>query len=192
MADVLGRMIDKLVSQNLVECLEVGRDKIKVSHLQFTDATLFFLKENEDNIRTLYSALRIFCSVSGLKINFEKSTLLGINLEGEEVGYLAGLVECSVGEWPTKYLGLPLGDNPTRKSFWEPVVTKIVKRLDGWKRAFLFRGSCLTLIRLVLSSLPIYFLSLFKMPQGVADTIEKLMRDFLWGGEAESSSHLVK
>ena len=62
-----------------------------------------------------------------LKINFEKSTLLGINLEEDEVGNLEDLVECSVGVWPTKYLGLPLGDNPTRKTFWEPVVTKVAK-----------------------------------------------------------------
>ena len=182
MADVLGRLTDKLVSQDLVQCLELGKDKVKVSHLQFADDTLFFLKENEDNIRTLYSALKIFCTVSSLKINFGKSTLLGINLEEEEVGYLTALVECSVGVWPIKYLGLPLGDNPNRKSFWEPVVTKVAKRLDGWKRAFLSRGDRLTLIRSVLSSLPIYFLSLFKMPQGVANNVEKLMRDFLLGG----------
>ena len=52
-ADVLGRMTDKLVSQDLLDCLEVGRDKIKVSHLQFADDTLFFLKENKNNLRTL-------------------------------------------------------------------------------------------------------------------------------------------
>ena len=80
-ADGLGRMIDKLVDQHILDCFEVGIDKIKVSHLQFADDTLFFVKEDEINIRTLYSALKIFCSVSGLKINFGKSTLLGINLE---------------------------------------------------------------------------------------------------------------
>ena len=91
-ADRLGRMTNKLVSQNMVECFEVGRDKVKVSHLQFTDDTLFFIKEEENNIQTLFSALKIFSSVSGLKINFGKSTLLGINLEEEEVAYLADLV----------------------------------------------------------------------------------------------------
>ena len=111
--------------------LQVGRDKIKVSHLQFADDTLFFVKEDENNIRTLYSALKIFCSVSGLKINFGKSTILGINLEEADVTYLAEIVQCSVGNWPIKYLGLPLGGNPTRKTFWEPVVTKVPKRLDG-------------------------------------------------------------
>ena len=127
------------------------------------------------------SALKIFYKVSGLKINFGKTTLLGINLEVKEVSYLAELVECSVEIWPIKCLGLPLGGNLIRKSFWEPVVTKVTKRLDGWKRSFLFRGGRLTLIRSVLSSLLIYFLSLFKMPQGIVDNIEKLMRNFLWG-----------
>ena len=51
-ADGLGRLTDKLVSQNVVERFEVGRDKIKVSHLQFADDTLFFIKEDENNIRT--------------------------------------------------------------------------------------------------------------------------------------------
>ena len=95
--DVLGRMTDKLVSQNMVECMEVGREKVKVSHLQFADDILFFIKENENNIRTLYSTLKIFSGVSRLKINFGKSTLLGINLQEDEVVHLADLVECSVG-----------------------------------------------------------------------------------------------
>ena len=192
MANVLGRMTDKLVSQDRIQCLEVGRENTKVSHLQFADDTLFFIKEEESNIRTLYSSLKIFSVVSRLKISFGKSTLLGINLEEEEVAYLTDLVECSVGVWPVKYLGLPLGGNPKSKTFWEPVVMKVARRLNGWKRAFLSRGGRLTLIRSILSSLPIYYMSLFKMPQGISDTFEKLMRDFLWGGDTKSSSHLVR
>ena len=78
--------------------------------------------------------------MSGLKINFGKSTLLGIKLKAEEVAYLVDLLQCSVGAWPIKYLGLQLGGNPTKKKFWELVITKVAKRLDGWKRAFLSRG----------------------------------------------------
>ena len=40
-ADVLARKTDKLVSQDKVECLEVGRDKVKVSHFQFADDSFF-------------------------------------------------------------------------------------------------------------------------------------------------------
>ena len=43
-----------------------------------------------------------------------------------------------------------------------------------------------------LSSLPTYFLSLFVIPKRVCATLEKIQRDFLWGGGAlENKPHLV-
>ena len=59
---------------------------------------------------------------------------------------------------------------------------KVAKRLDNWKKAFLSRGGCLTLIQLVLDSLPVYYMSMFRIPIGVTGEIEEIMRDFLWEG----------
>lgn len=81
-----------------------------------------------------------------MKINLEKSIILGINLEEERLFTLAGVIRCSVGSWPVKYLGLPLGRNPLQAAFWDPVVARVAKRLDGWKKAFLSQGGKLTLI----------------------------------------------
>ena len=94
----------------------------------------------------------------------------------------ARVLGCEVGHWPLQYLRMPLGGNPCRQLFWEPIVSKVRKRLDGWKRSFLSRGGRLSLIESVLSSLPIYYLSLFRIPVGVAKEIESLMRDFFWDG----------
>ena len=44
------------------------------------------------------------------------------------------------------------------------------------------------LLKSTLSSLPTYFLSLFTVSTYVANRIEKLQRDFLWG---DSKTHLV-
>ena len=86
-----------------------------------------------------------------------------------------------------------MGANPRTIQFWEPIIEKIERRLGGWKRAFLSRGGRLTLIQLVVSSLPIYFRYLFKIPTLVANRIEKLMRGFLWEGYEEGGgSHLVR
>ena len=70
---------------------------------------------------------------------------------------------------------------------------KIERRLGGWKKALLSKGSRLILIHSLLSALPIYFLLLFKILSEVANRIERLMRDFLWEGFNESNgSHLIR
>ena len=121
-----------------------------------------------------------------------KSQLLEINLEDNVILEKARMVGCEVGQWPLQYLGLYLGGNPCTKMFWEPVVRKVRKRLDRRKRSFLSRGGKLSLIESVLSSVPIYFLSLFKIPGSVAKELESLMRDFLWEGcDGEHGDHLV-
>ena len=59
---------------------------------------------------------------------------------------------------------------------------KIQNRLASWKAKILSRAGRLTLIKSVLNSLPIYYMSLFKMPKDIALKIVKLQRRFFWGG----------
>ena len=40
-------------------------------------------------------------------------------------------------DWPLSNPGLPLGGNPNTKGFRDPMVEKVARRLDAWKKAFL-------------------------------------------------------
>jgi hypothetical protein len=78
------------------------------------------------------------------------------------------------------------GCNPTG------VIEKIEHRLTSWKRLYLSKGGRVTLIKSTLANLPTYYLSLFPLLGSVAACIEKLQRDFLWGGIGEEFKyHLV-
>jgi hypothetical protein len=50
---------------------------------------------------------------------------------------------------------------------------------------YLTKGNRTTLIKSTLSNLSTYFMSLFPLPTSVAKHIEKLQRDYLWGGLGE-------
>ena len=191
-ADGLGRIIDKATQCRTIRSFVLGRDEVEVSHLQFADDTLLFMEANNHFFFNYLAILEVFGSMSGLRVNLRKSIILGINIEDDLIHNLATITTCEVGVWPISYLGLLLGGNPRNIAFWDPVVNKVVKRLDGWKKAFLSRGGRLTLIQSVLSSLPIYYLSLFKAPSSVIRSLEKLMRDFFWeGGDLAGGDHLV-
>ncbi|RVX16794.1 putative ribonuclease H protein [Vitis vinifera] len=67
------------------------------------------------------------------------------------------------------------------------------RRLALWKRQYLSKGGRITLIKSTLSSIPLYQMSVFRMPKSVARRIEKLQRDFLWGrANGGSKVHLVR
>jgi len=82
------------------------------------------------------------------------------------------------------YLGLPIGGNSRKLSFWQPVVDRIKAHLSLWSNKFLSFGGRLVLLKSVLSSLPVYFLSFIKAPAGIISSIESMFKRFFWvGGE---------
>lgn len=135
--DTLSRLVDRAVEVSLFRPLIVGRSNVKISQLKFADDTLFFSSLEEESLSNLSTILDIFfCLISGLKVNLDKSTILGINLEVVRLSSLVRVVGCSIGSWPLKYLGLPLGGIPLQTAFWEPLLARVAKRLDWWKKAF--------------------------------------------------------
>ena len=56
------------------------------------------------------------------------------------------------------------------------------KKLALWKRQHVSKGGKLTLIKSTLSNMSIYTMSLFRIPKRVKSRLEKIQRDFMWGG----------
>jgi len=65
------------------------------------------------------------------------------------------------------------------------VVDRIVARLSSWNNKFLSFGGHLILLKFVLSSLPVYFLSFFRAPAGIISYIESIFKRFFLGGSED-------
>ena len=125
--------------------------------------------------------------MTSLKVNVAKSEMVPIG-EVNNVHALAEIFGCRVGALLMTYLGMSLGAPHKSPSIWNPILEKIERKLAGWKKLYLSKDGRLKLLKSMLSSLPTYFLSLFTTPTHVANKIEKLQRDFLWG---DSKTHLL-
>ncbi|KAD3068242.1 hypothetical protein E3N88_36122 [Mikania micrantha] len=134
------------------------------------------------NILNLTRILRCFNLSSGLKINFKKSFLYGIGIEQGSATSLARVIRCKVGSFPFTYLGVPVGQNMNLVKNWNIVLEKISNRLSSWKQNSLSFGGRITLAKSILSSIPLYYMSLFRAPRHVINSIEVIRRRFCWGG----------
>ncbi|XP_016173366.1 uncharacterized protein LOC107615862 [Arachis ipaensis] len=178
--DVLHRMFRVAARNGRIAPLRIGRDHIELSHLQFADDTILFCPPEIETIVNYKRLLRCFELMSGLSINFDKSNLIPVNCEQEWVEHVCGLLGCKQAVLPIRYLGIPLGANPRLVKTWKPIIEKVESKLSLWKAKVLNKAGKLILIKSVLNSLPIYYLSLYKMPRAVANKLIALQRSFMW------------
>jgi hypothetical protein len=119
--------------------------------------------------------------VSGLKVNFWKSNILGVNVSQQFMRVASAFLNCRIGSVPFKYLGLPVGANIRREATWEPLLYSLLKRLGCWANHFISLGGRITLLNSVLNAIPIFYLSFLKIPILVWKKICRIQREFLWG-----------
>jgi len=132
-AEGLAGIVRQALRANMLTGLKIGSKEVEMCILQFADDTLFLCEDSLDNVITLKAILRGFELASGLKINFHKSRLVGINVQSNVVIYYSKILNCTQMGVPFKYLGLEVGGNPRKKQFWEPVLAKLKTRLSVWK-----------------------------------------------------------
>lgn len=180
-AEGLNILVSKAVQIEMFEALDMGREKVKVVLLQYADDTIFTCTGKMENVLVIKDILRNFELLSGLKVNFNKCSLVGLNTSREIIQQMADALGCEVGQVPFSYLGLKVGINHRRDSSWKNLVDKIRRRLDLWNDKHISLGGRITLVQAVLSAVPIYCLSFFRLPKKILREIVSIQRKFLWG-----------
>ncbi|PWA45296.1 hypothetical protein CTI12_AA518920 [Artemisia annua] len=109
--------------------------------------------DDKQSIWNMKRVLRCFQLSAWLKINFVKSTLIGVGIEDSVVHSRVDDLGCSVGTIPFRYLGLPVGANPAFKIVWDPIIVRNRECLAKWKS---------------------------RVPSCVLEEIDKIRRSFFW------------
>ncbi|GKD85582.1 putative RNA-directed DNA polymerase, eukaryota, reverse transcriptase zinc-binding domain protein [Tanacetum coccineum] len=143
--------------KNIFEGVKVGSNNIDISYLQFADDALIMEKWSIDNAKNLCRILRCFHLAFGLKVNFLKSKLFGIEVSDIELNTFAYTLFCEPSKLPCVYLGLPIEANINKSNNWKPIIDKFHNRLTSWKAKSLSPGGRLTLLKSVLGALGTYY-----------------------------------
>jgi hypothetical protein len=179
----LSSLLRKAMDLGMLRGVAFGDNKVHLSHLQFADDTILFLKPNLEYIRNTRMILRCFELASGLQINFHKSCVVKVRKNRSSIMDWAEAFRCKSTSLPITYLGFPFGAKPCIKSFWENLLSRIENMLAPWKKNFLNKGGRLVLIKAVLASISNYFLSVFNLHVGIAKRMERIQHSFFWGDE---------
>ena len=107
-ADVLNKILLNACRADLLQGLGNFPTIGNILNLHFADDTLLFIKADRKMIHTLKWLLLCFENLSGLKINFDKSEMVPLNISASTGQELAGIVGCKLVSLPITYLGVPL------------------------------------------------------------------------------------
>nr|GEV48263.1 RNA-directed DNA polymerase, eukaryota [Tanacetum cinerariifolium] len=104
-----------------------------ISHLFYADDAMFIGEWSESNLKSIVTMLNCFFLASGLKINIQKSQLLGVSVPRSSVAQAAAKIGCVVLHHQFRYLGVMVGECMSRRSAWDGLVHKLRSQLSKWK-----------------------------------------------------------
>lgn len=102
---------------------------LKISDLllafQYADDTVLVVGRDTLSLMSLKIILRLFTAVSGLQINFTKSTFIPINLEPIQVDIAQAILGCQRTDFPVQYLRMSLIVKKPDRSLFMPLVERM-------------------------------------------------------------------
>ncbi|XP_074313543.1 uncharacterized protein LOC141648721 [Silene latifolia] len=153
-----------------------------------------FIRGNSKSCVSLDKFIKDYCHASGQVINDKKSSMTlssCSNLSFAQKCLKTFNIPC--GTNLGSYLGIPTdvglsGGNKSKREIFEFIIDKFRKRLSSWNCILLSLVGRLALISSVLSSLSVYFLSVFKILVSVTKRLDAILSHFWWAGHKKSPS----
>jgi hypothetical protein len=177
----LHRLFQKAQDLGLLDSLSASCDTFRMS--PYADAAATFVNPTEKDMKTAIEIMHIFESASGLKANMSKTECFPIQCASTNLHFLDQF-NLRISHFPCRYLGLPLHFRKPTREMIEPFIQKIGNRLLGWQRGLFSYPGRELLVKSVLSAMPTFFLTAFKMPKWAFAKVDRIRRSFLWKGKS--------
>nr|GFA29896.1 RNA-directed DNA polymerase, eukaryota, reverse transcriptase zinc-binding domain protein [Tanacetum cinerariifolium] len=162
------------------ECLRSSRGSILVNgspteEFQFSKG----LKQGDP-----LSPFLFILVMESLYLSFKRVEDAAVSIE--KVEEVTRHIGCGILNTSFSFLGSKVGGCMSRIKSWDEVIGKMVNRLSKWKMKTLSIRGRLTLLKAVFGSMPIYLMSIFKVPILVLQRMESIRCYFFNGNDLDS------
>ena len=178
-------MLKRATAEGLLSPICNRNARIRIS--LYADDAAIFLNPITEEVQVVENILRAFGCASGLVTNTDKSAVYPVCCDGMNLQHVMEAFQCQVKEFPCSYLGLPLHVRQLKRVDIQPLIDKVGAKLTTWKGKLLNKAGRLKLTNSVLTSVPTYFITVFKLQKWAIKKIDKFRRNFLWKGMAEAN-----
>ncbi|XP_074301151.1 uncharacterized protein LOC141632503 [Silene latifolia] len=158
---------------------------LRLTHLCFADDLLMFCRGDRQSICAILRDFATFSKASGLVMNREKSDIYFNGMCNEDRHYVMRVSGFREGNFPFRYLGIPISYKRMAIGDCSRLVERVVMRIRGWGARKLSYAGRLVLVQAVLSQLHSFWARIFLIPVTVMDRIELICRNYLWSGSEE-------
>ncbi|GJW79370.1 RNA-directed DNA polymerase, eukaryota [Tanacetum coccineum] len=152
---------------------------LHLSHLFYADDAIFMGQWNESNLDMIVHVVECFHRASDMS----KSKLMGIYVDAEKVSQAARKIGRVTLKTPFTYLGSKVGGRMSIIQSWNETIEGMATCLFKWKMKTLSIRGRLTLLKSVLGSIPIYHMSIFKVPKKILQRMESIRSHFFNGSD---------
>ncbi|XP_019242001.1 PREDICTED: uncharacterized protein LOC109229805 [Nicotiana attenuata] len=121
--------------------------KVRLIQLGFADDLLLFCKGDVQSVMALHKQFQIFFTASGLVANTSKSSVYFGGVDSRTRLKIMEVLGYTKGDLPFGYLGVPLSTKRLSAIQCEPLIDKMLNRIQCWTAKFLSYAGRATLIK---------------------------------------------
>ncbi|XP_057820314.2 uncharacterized protein LOC131033187 [Cryptomeria japonica] len=175
MVEALIWYIFKLREEAVWKGVNVHCNLKPITHSQFANDTTLFGEATIWEAKVIKDSLEMYANVAGRRINDKKSEIFFFNTKKNIQLKISRLLGWPVGSLSAKYLGVPLFSGSTKTALWEDLISKCRQKVDAWKHKWLALLGRIQLIKVGLSAMPIYAMSMFKLSSKAIQALERFL-----------------
>ncbi|GJV85201.1 hypothetical protein Tco_1525099 [Tanacetum coccineum] len=132
--------VQRVVNADMFRGISMG-PSLHLSHLFYANDVVFMGHWSDSNIDTIVQVLECFYRASGLRINMNKSKLMGISVANVIVDQAATKIGCATLEAPFSYLGSKVGGLMSRVQSWNEIINNLFALLSNVVEVFVIGGN---------------------------------------------------